>query len=63
MGRIFLSKKTESGCSVCSHKPKRVPYGSKRKMFWCSNCDRDLVNPVNKKRERQKAKKESQDYE
>lgn len=50
----------ESGCSVCQNsKPKRIPYGSERKMFWCSKCDCALVNPVKKKTVRQKSKNET----
>ena len=53
------SKKHSSGCSCCGNgSPKRKPYGGQRKKHWCPYCDMDLVNPVNKKAERQKAKKD-----
>lgn len=57
-------RKNESGCSACGRqgRPKKIPYGGKRKKFWCSYCDMDLVNPVNKKAERQKTKKSLDKY-
>lgn len=61
------NKANEYGCFYCGHKPKKIPYGSKRGFHWCGNCDRDMVTSVNKKRERQKSKKEIEkgvdDYE
>lgn len=42
----------------CYRKPKHLPYGSIRKKYWCSACDMNLVNPINKKAERQKAKRQ-----
>ena len=53
-----MSKSNEYGCHYCGSKPKKLPYGSKRGKHWCSKCDCDLVTPVSKKRERQRAKKE-----
>lgn len=55
--------KHQSKCQVCSKqsgRPKRLPYGGQRKKFWCFSCDCDLVNPVNKKKTRQSAKKQIQ---
>lgn len=52
-------KKLEYGCYYCGRKPKKIPYGSKRNLNWCSNCDRDLATSVNKKRARRQGKKES----
>lgn len=52
-----MAKRNEYGCTYCGHKPKSLPYGSKKGLHWCSNCDHSHVNGVSKKRERQKAKK------
>ena len=48
---------SEYGCGTCGRKPKHLPYGSKRKAFYCSKCDRGHSKGVTKKSERQKAKK------
>lgn len=53
--------KTEYGCPSCGRKPKKLPYGSKKGLFWCSNCDAGHSNGVSKKKERQKAKKKIRD--
>jgi hypothetical protein len=42
----------------CSGKPKKIPYGAKKKQEWCRRCDCRLVTIVNKGAERQKAKKQ-----
>jgi hypothetical protein len=42
----------------CKRKPKQKPYGKVRTKIWCPYCDRNLITPVNKKAERQKAKKD-----
>lgn len=47
----------EYGCSICGGRPKKIPYGSKKGKFWCSKCDRAHANGVNKKKERQRAKR------
>lgn len=43
---------SEYGCHYCGHKPKKLPYGAKRNLHWCSNCDKGHSMPVNKKRAR-----------
>lgn len=54
----------EYGCFYCSGKRTRttIPYGGVRVKVWCSICDMDMVSPVSKKKERQKAKKEIDTY-
>jgi hypothetical protein len=47
--------KNEYGC--CGHKPKKIPYGSKKGKFWCSTCDAGHANGISKKRERSSASK------
>ena len=42
----------------CNRKPKKIPYGAKKKKEWCRYCDHQLVTIVNKGGERQKAKKQ-----
>jgi hypothetical protein len=51
-----MNKRLEYGCSNCGHKPKKIPYGSKRTRYYCFNCDLGTSTLVNKKRERRKAK-------
>ena len=53
-----MKKTTEYGCPACGKKPKSIPYGGIRTKFWCGKCDCGHALEVNKKRERQKAKKE-----
>ena len=50
--------KIESGCFYCGRSPKKIPYGAKRTLMWCGNCDCDLVSPINKKKARADGKKE-----
>jgi len=42
----------------CIRRTRHIPYGAKRKLFWCWKCDANLTIPVKKTAERMKAKKE-----
>ena len=58
-GALMLYEK----CEVCSKRKrtrKRKPYGLTGKASWCYGCDRNKVSEVNKGKERQKAKKETE---
>ena len=59
-----MKRKYESGCFNCERRngPKKIPYGGQKRKFWCSCCDRELVSPVNKKKERQQSKKSIDKY-
>tara|TARA_R100001086_G_C11840641_1_gene259013 strand:- start:2369 stop:2557 length:189 start_codon:yes stop_codon:yes gene_type:complete len=55
-----MAKQTKEKCPYCGTKRsrKRKPYGLKGKHSWSYCCDMTLLSDVNKKNERQKAKKE-----
>ncbi len=37
-------------CPLCKKKIRQMrPMGSKRKKVWCPTCDKNKMNPVNKK--------------
>ena len=45
-------------CPLCTKKRKHVPYGAKKKSFWCSLCDAGHELVINKGGARRRAKKQ-----
>ena len=51
-------KSPKHPCPCCTKRRKHLPYGSKKKQFWCHLCDAGHELVIDKGSERQKAKKQ-----